>query len=479
MAARPGASNADSLELPLQADSLTRPVSPDGLREIVEEILADPDLPSAIWGLHITDLTTGRRILERNADKVLLPASTMKLLTTATALDALGADHRYTTRLYHLGTVDDDGTMRGDLVIRGSGDPTFGSEGVSGNPLERWAEALAEAGVRRFEGRIIGDDDRFTDDAYPEGWDATHIGVESYAPPAGGLAWNDNMLAVRFREGRATVEPPGLVEFVDDVQAQRRGGGRLRVSRVLGTNQIALGGTIPSGYRGTIVLPVENPTLYAVAAFADALAEAGIRVNADLVDVDTLLEPPTYDGAEPVRAYVSPALDQIVRRINRQSDNLYAEQVFRSLSASGSTEASARRVEAFLQQAGADTDGLNIVDGSGLSRKDLITPASLGALLAHMRNHPAAGAFRQSLPQGGGAGSTLRSRLRGVPVRAKTGSLAYVRALAGYVDGPQGQPIAFVLIANNYTARSYRITQAFDRIVRALATGERIPADEE
>ncbi|MEM1056601.1 MAG: D-alanyl-D-alanine carboxypeptidase/D-alanyl-D-alanine-endopeptidase [Bacteroidota bacterium] len=479
VAVHPQPSVADSLTAADSLGSSAPPGSAAHLRQLVEEIVADPDLPVAFWGIHIVDLASGETILARNADKLFIPASTMKLLTTATALDAFGPDHRYTTRLYHFGETRADGTMSGDLVIRGAGDPTFGSAGVDGDPLRRWAEALHEAGVRRFNGRIIGDDDRFADAAYAAGWDATHIGVESYAPPASGLAWNDNILAVRFRNGRATVDPPGLVEFVDDISATRRGGGRLRVSRVLGTNQIRLGGTIPSGYRGTVRFPVENPTLYAVAAFADALRDAGILINADLVDVDDLRDPPTYDDAQPLRAYVSPTLNEIVRRINRRSDNLYAEQVFRTLSPSGSTGASSDRVEQLLREAGASVSGLSIRDGSGLSRKDLVTPEAMGALLAHMRTHPAAGAFRQSLPQGGGAGSTLRNRLRGVPVRAKTGSLEYVRALAGYVDGPQGQPMTFVLLANNYTTRSSRITQAFDRIVRALSTGERIPADEE
>ncbi|MEM6326085.1 MAG: D-alanyl-D-alanine carboxypeptidase/D-alanyl-D-alanine-endopeptidase [Bacteroidota bacterium] len=483
VALAPAPSEANSLQVEEASATDSLPPLPvteaDRLRALVEEIVADPDLPTAFWGIHIADLTTGEVVLARNEDKLFLPASAMKLLTTATALDVFGSDHRYTTRLYHVGSVTNDGAMRGDLVIRGSGDPTFGSAGVDGDPLQRWAEALAEAGVRSFTGRIIGDDDRFEDAAYAEGWDVTHVGVERYAPPASGLSWRDNLISVRFRDGRPRVDPPGLVEFVEDVSAQRRGGGRLQVSRVLGTNQIRIGGTIPSGYRGTVRFPVENPTLYAVAAFADALRDAGILVNADLADVDDLPDPPSYDGAEPLRAYVSPTMTQIIRRINRRSDNLYAEQVFRSLSSSGSTEAASRRVAQLLARAGAETSGLSIVDGSGLSRKDLVTPESMAALLAHMRTHRHARAFRLSLPQGGGAGSTLRNRLGGVPVRAKTGSLLSVRALAGYVDGPSGQPLSFVLFANHYTARSARITRAFDRIVRALASGERIPADEE
>ena len=460
------------------ADSLAARGPAPPLGEIVEEILADPDLPRAVWGIYVRDLTRERTVIDRNADLTMLPASVHKLLTTATALDRLGADYRYTTRLYHFGEAS-GGTLRGDLVIRGAGDPTFGSAGVDGDPLARWAEALYDAGVRRVEGRIIGDDDRFADGAYAEGWDVSHIATETYAPASGGLAWNDNLLAVRFQGGEPTVDPPGLVEFVTNVATQRSGSGRLRVQRVVGTNQIQLLGSVPSGYRGTVRLPVENPTLYAAAAFADRLAEAGIAVDAALADVDELPRPPSYDGAEPLRAYVSPPLRQIVRTINRESDNLYAEHLFRTLSPSGSTEASARVVEAFLAGAGAQTDGLNIVNGSGLSRKDLITPEAIGKLLEEMHQHPASGAFRQSLAQGGGAGSTLRNRLGGVPVRAKTGSLQAVRALAGYVEGPRGETFAFVVLANHYTARGARITQAIDRIVRALASGERPPIDEE
>ena len=448
------------------------------MRAILEEILDDPDLPRAIWGIHVADLNTGRTLLSRNADLVLLPASTLKLMTTATALDALGPEFRYTTRLYHFGQ-ETGGTLRGDLVIRGAGDPTFGSEWTSDDPLKDWAEALYASGVRRVEGRIIGDDDRFEDAAYGEGWDISHIGVESYAQPAGGLAWHDNLFNVRFRDGKATVDPPDFIEFVTDLAAQRHGGGRLRVDRVLGTNQVRLSGAVPSGYRGTVQLPVENPTLYTVAAFADRLAGAGIAVDAALVDVDDIATAPDYEGAEPLRAYVSPPLRDIIQHTNRKSDNFFAEHLFRSLSASGSTSASARRVKDLLAAAGADTDGISIQDGSGLSRKDMITPASMAALLAYMNRHPAAGAFRQSLPQGGGSGSTLRNRMGNVPVRAKTGSLLSVRCLSGYVEGPQGQTITFVLMANNYTTRDGLITQAMDRVVRALASGERLPADEE
>lgn len=452
------------------------------IRSAVDEVLDDPDLPTAFWGVVVRDARTGRVVLSRNAEKRFLPASNLKILTTATALDALGPDHRYTTRLYHLGTVSGDGTLTGDLVVRGSGDPTFGSDG-RGDPLAAWAEALAEAGVRRVAGRIVGDDDAFEDARYGEGWDVTHIATESYAPAAGGLVWNDNLVGIQIagtaagQPVRFESDPPGFVTLRGDVRTGGRG--RMNVERTLGTDEFSLRGVVPTGYRGTLQVPVANPTLYAVYGLADRLREAGVDVSgAELVDVDDLDGGLDYGDAEPLRVSVSPPLSEIVEQINRESDNLYAEQVFRTLGG-GTVRAAEDRVQAFVTQAGADGEALSIADGSGLSRKDLVTPDALAAVLRAMRSHPAQRAFLRSLPEGGGSGSTLRNRLGGVAVRAKTGSLEAVRCLAGYVDGPDGTPYVFVLMANNYTARGGQIAGAQDQIVRAIAAGGRLPADEE
>ena len=441
---------------------------------LIDEILADQALPAAVWGVLAVDTRTGQTIVSRGADAMLLPASTLKLFTTAAALDALGADFRFTTGLYSFGTTV-GGTLRGDLVIRGAGDPTFGSDAMDGlgNPLTRWAEALHAAGVRRIEGRIVGDDDRTDDEPYPEGWDISHIGAESYAPATGGLAYADNLLSLRVDDGRVEASPAGFATVRRDIEAAS-GRSRLTVRRALGTDEFALAGTVAAGYRGTFRLPVANPTRYAVHAFAARLAAAGIDVSqATLWDVDDLDAPPEYGAAEPLLVAVSPPLARIVAHTNRESDNLYAEHLLRVLTPEGSAEAGAARVKAFLARSGADAEDLSIRDGSGLSRKDLITPASMVALLRAMQRHPARDAFLASLPTGGGAGSTLRNRLDGIPVRAKTGSIEYARCLSGYVTGPAGQTIAFSVMANNYTVDGARITGAMDGIIRALATGQR------
>ena len=450
-------------------------------REAIVEILEDPDLPEAFWGIFVQDARTGRVIVSRNARKNFVPASTLKLFTSATALDELGPDFRYTTRLYFFGDESADGVLRGDLVIRGAGDPTFGSDLSREDPLETWAEALAEAGVRRIEGRIIGDDGPSEDEPYPEGWDVSHIATESYAPAGGGLPWADNLVNVKLAgtsngsQAEVTVDPPGFGTVTSDVVSGRSG---LTIRRALGTDDIELEGGVSTRYRGTVRLPVANPTLYAAAALADRLREAGIVVQAQTADADDLARPIDYDDAEPLQVAVSPTLDRIVERVLEESDNLYAEQLLRTVSRDGSIDGGVRRVLAFADEAGADTDGLNIVDGSGLSRKNLVTPMSMAAVLQRMRTHPASGDFVRALPTGGTPGSTLRSRLRGVPVRAKTGSLLAVRGLAGYVDGPRGEPLIFVILANHYTTRGGRIGQAADRIVRALHEGTRIPITE-
>ncbi len=442
-------------------------------RAAVDAILAESDLPPALWGLYVRDLTAGSTLYARNADRLFLPASNLKLVTTAAALDQFGPDFRFTTRLYFSGSTVGGTTLSGDLVVRGAGDPSFGSRVGGADPFEAWAASLRESGVTRIEGRIIGDDDRFEDAPWAAGWDVTHVTTEQYAQAAGGLVWGDGLVAVTVRGRNVTTDAPGFVTVNGPT-----GSGGLRIERRLGSNVLDVRGQA-SGTANRLV-PIEQPTLFALHAFQRALDEAGITVAAELVDVDDLARKPDYSAlGQPLLAHLSPPLADLVAHTNRRSDNFYAEELFRALSPEGSTDASSRRVIAFLDAAGATTEALSIRDGSGLSRKDLVSPQMFVSLLAYMDRRPARSAFVNSLPTSGGAGSTLSGRLRDVNVQAKTGSLDYVRALSGYVTGPDGHRLAFSVIANNYTTGSARITDAVDRIVRALATGARVPAETE
>ncbi|MEX0600125.1 MAG: D-alanyl-D-alanine carboxypeptidase/D-alanyl-D-alanine-endopeptidase [Rhodothermales bacterium] len=444
----------------------------------IDELLSGPAAQPAFWGVYVYDLTTEAPYYSHGAQNGYLPASNQKILTSAAALDALGSNHRYRTVLYLDGNLDGS-TLRGDLVIRGAGDPTFGSKDAPGpDPLRDWARRLADMGVTRFEGRIVGDDNVFDDRPYSEGWDIDYVTSEAsqwVGASIGGLAYSDNVVDVRITArspGTAPQirrQPDGFLQIRNQITtASRTRGIGVTTRRDFGSEQLFLEGSIPRTYDGTIVVPVTNPTAFAVESFARYLSEAGIEVAAGAYDIDDL-DGFTYATDTPLFVYVSPTMDEILRIVNKESNNFYAEQVFRSIGWGGSAAAAENRVKQLLQRAGASTRAVAIRDGSGLSRKNMVTPEAMGRLLAYMYEHPERDAFFDSLARGGEAGSTLRYRLHNVSVQAKTGSLEFVRALSGYVTAPDGRTFAFSILVNNYSGPSYQITQTIDRIVMELA----------
>ena len=447
----------------------------------VNQIMLSESGQPAFWGAYVEDVESGQVHYAMNAQNPFVPASNQKLLTTAGALDALGSDHRYQTVLYFDGSVRGD-VLRGDLVIKGSGDPTFGSSLASGeDPLRQWARRLAELGVRRIEGRIVGDDNVFDDRAYAKGWDIDYITEQAsraLGVSASGLAYNDNVVEVKItangtnRAPEITTRPGGFVQIQNDLRtAGRQRGISVRTTRDFGSETVRLEGSIPRSYDGTIVTPVTNPTAFTANALALFMHQYGIEVDADIADIDDLIDF-DYSTDRPLFVYVSPPLSEILATVNKRSNNFYAEQVFRTFSWGGSADGGEKRIKELLSKAGASTTGVSVRDGSGLSRKDMITPQALGKLLVYMHRHPEREAFIASLPQGGEPRSTLRYRLHNQPVYAKTGSLEYVRTLSGYARTASGRTVAFAIFANNYTGPSYQITQTIDRIVMELASAE-------
>lgn len=445
----------------------------------IEQLIRDAAAQPAFWGVYVEDVSSGASYYGHNPVNAFLPASNQKILTSATALDVLGSDYRYRTVLYFDGRVDGD-VLVGDLVIRGTGDPTFGSVLAGGpDPLRQWAERLAEMGVKRIEGRIVGDDNAFDDLPYAEGWDIDYVTSQAsrgIGVSIGGLAYRDNVVDVRITAngaGRApeiSTRPDGSLQVQNQLMTANRSRGiAVNTHRDFGSDFIALRGSIPQTYDGTIVVPVTNPTTFTLNTFVRYLQSAGIEVEADAADIDAL-EEFEYAGDTPLFAHLSPRLAEILRIVNKESNNFYAEQVFRSFSSAGTAAAAEIRVKQLLNRAGAATNSIEVRDGSGLSRKNMITPEAMGRLLSYMHDHPERDAFLTSLARGGEPESTLRYRLSNVSVHAKTGSLEFVRALSGYVITSDGRTLAFCIFANNYSAPSYQITQTIDRIVMELAS---------
>ena len=459
------------------------------LAERIQTVLADPDFESAYWGALVVDLDTGDRLYESNAYGRFIPASNMKLFTTAAALDALGPGFRYSTRLYADGAVQ-NGTLLGSLIVRGSGDPTFGSRRTADDMRDtfvQWADSLRAAGVRRVVGPVVGDDDVFDDVGLGNGWSWDDLQY-AYAAPVSGLQYGEGTVEVSLtgttdgQPARVAVRPAGYGLVLN--QATTGGPSAESYTRDLDENVWTATATVAAGTTTREDVAVVNPTDFFVATLIGVLRNEGIEVEGEAVDVDEWGARPQYGRLRRIATHVSAPLGDIVGVTNTDSNNLYAEQILRTMGAYaytgtqfalGSAQAGAVAGEPFLYRIGVDPADLTVADGSGLSPVNRLTPAAIVTLLQAMHVHPDAAtrrAFYNSLAVGGQSG-TLERRYRGGLARgnvhAKTGYISGARTLSGYVTASNGHTIAFSLLCNNYSTSTARVNDAQDAIVEALA----------
>jgi D-alanyl-D-alanine carboxypeptidase/D-alanyl-D-alanine-endopeptidase (penicillin-binding protein 4) len=458
--------------------------APKRVARALEPWLARPELAAAFWGVEVRSLSTGRALLSRNATQAFRPASTMKLVTTAAALDALGPEATLRTTVETAGRLDALGRVLGDVYLVGRGDPQIGSRATPGRPagvFEEMAAALAAAGVKRVEGRLVGHEGAFSGDRRGGDWTWEDL-AWGYATEVSALAFEDNVVVLRLapgeREGDPAVLdlwPPCDTLAIRTTVATGTAGqpDSVRLEREPGSNVVTLSGSVPLGGEWRGELAVADPARHAAAAFAAALAGRGIRVRGPVVSSREALP----EGARVLAAHESPPLADLVRAVNKESQNLHAEMLLRVVGmkqkGEGSEAQGHEAVVAFLDRLGVPHDGWRMTDGSGLARTDLVTPRGLVALLAAMDRHPAAAAFRASLPIAGRDG-TLEKRMRGTAaegnVTAKTGTLALVNALAGYVTTRGGERLAFALFVNNHAGRGREAVKALDKIAAALVS---------
>jgi D-alanyl-D-alanine carboxypeptidase/D-alanyl-D-alanine-endopeptidase (penicillin-binding protein 4) len=454
--------------------------SSGALKKVVERALDRPDFAAAFWAIEVRSLTSGRVLYERNARKNMTPASTLKLVTTAAALDVLGPHARVRTTLETSGRLDAMGRLLGDVFLVGRGDPLLARPGPDGRTgFDVLADALRDAGVRRIEGRLVGHEGLFRD-RRGEDWEWADL-VWCYGAEVSALSWRDNCAALTVGAGEQVGEPV-IVERVPESRyyavvstattSPAGSASDLRLERDLGTNVVRLAGTHPIGSEPEeLDVALEDPARYAATAFVEALEARGVRVALGAASTSDALPA----GARVLAAHDSPPLAEVVREINKESQNLYTEMLLRLLGArvkaDGSVAAGREVVADFLRRQRIG-DGALLRDGSGLSRTALVTPHDLVELLVAMHRHAQAAAFRDSLPVAGVDG-TLEKRLRGTAaegrVFAKTGTLRQSNALAGYVDAKSGARVVFSIVANHHTGSSSDAIAAIDAVVEALA----------
>lgn len=452
----------------------------------IERLLsADPVARKAFEGICVVRLSDGRLLYSHDAERLFTPASNTKLVTTALALTRLGPDYRFTTRLVAEGQID-SGVLKGDLVLVGGGDPALSARTYPYQPaarpldalaaMEQFASAAASHGIRAIEGRILGDDSRYPWEPYPDGWSIDDA-IWDYGAPVSALTFNDNSVTLTVRPASETggaaalsftpaLEPFATANRVvtaagagSEIEIERLPhSGVLRVTGHIGTREPAL----------AVPLAVDEPALYAARALRDALTRAGISVRG---------EPAARHRGEPsgigqeIAQRESPPLSQIVQVVNKASQNLHAEillcEVARVRGKDGGRKAALAEMKQFLAEIGIEESQYAFEDGSGLSRMTLISPAALVKLLTYMHNSPHRGVWMAALPVGGVDG-TLAARFAGHPeaaaIRAKTGSLAHVRALSGYAQSASNGLLAFSVVLNNSSAPSAELGAMLDKI---------------
>ncbi len=454
----------------------------DELGEFVDTTLAGSEL----WGVSVRSVSKGREILGRREHTPLVPASNQKLLTTAVALILLGPDFVYETSLYGP-APGGGGVVAGDVFLRGTGDPTISPRfhGRSTAVFEELADQLKQQGVREIRGDVVGDDNFFDDADFGEGWSRDDE-LYCYSARISALSFNDNCFAVTVAPG-GEVGQPARVELTPDtayVKIENRvltsapgGGTDLRAMRAYGSTSLSLFGRLEHGAPPRhFRFAATNPTLYAVTVLREVLEEKGIPVWGRAVDIDETDKIPNYGSSRPLASHRSAPLKTIIEHTNKESQNLYAELLFRTVGAvsagAGSAARAADAMRRSLEKMGISSDSLDIHDGSGLSPLNRVAPSQVVQVLDFMGRHPYFPYFFHSLPLAGVDG-TLAKRMknRGAEgrVRAKTGTLAHAVALSGYLNGG-GELIAFSIMSNDRHSSDSETRLLQDAICEKLVT---------
>jgi len=483
-----GCATAPTTSQPAAAapDSSVAPIGPIERREALDAIFNDPLFARATFGVRVESLADGRVLYTRNSEKLVVPASNMKLLTMAVAAEKLGWDFTFETRLDAAGAVA-DGTLTGDLIVVGSGDPSIDSQNFGAAPVfESWADALVAAGIRRVEGRLIGDDNTFDDTIVGPGWAWDYLG-DGYAAGSSGLNYNENTAVIRIWPGatvgalaRVELSPAGhgLVLSASVTTSPAGGTPSMSQFRQPGGDALMLSGTIPLG-RAVVIrtAAVENPTQFFVNGFKAALDARGIFVRGGAWDIDALTGPPTTTSRRTIATRRSLPLSSLGAYFLKESQNFYGEAILKTMGQRaakvGSTAAGKGVVTETLTAWGIPADAYVMYDGSGLSRYNYVSADAIVSLLKHVWSDARLrGPFLAALPVGGQDG-TLGLRMRNTVlagrVQAKTGTISNVRSLSGFLVTESGERLVFSMIANHFTATSVQVDAVVERALAHLA----------
>ena len=459
----------------------------------VEALLGTAPTNKGEWGLLIVDAESGETLYEQNADKYFVPASNMKLFTTALALAKLGPEYRFHTTLETRGTISSEGVLAGDLALVGRGDPNLSNrkfpyelkEEFDGPPekaLVELADALVAKGVKEISGDVIGDDSYFPRERYPNGWEIDDM-VWEYGAAISAIVVDDNTVALTLTPGEQAGNPvqgtvtPGTPDFTVENEVTTSAADvkpDLTLTREPGANIVVVKGSLPAkSAPRKLVLAIEEPAQHAAATLKRLLEERGVKV----VGVARARHDHAELGGDPavLAEHVSVPLGDAVKLINKISQNLHTEMLLRTAArqnAVWATPDELMKVPAdFYAAAGIAPGDVIQADASGLSRHDLVTPRAIATLLGFAQKQSWFGLYYASLPVAGVDG-TLEDRMKNTlatgRIHAKTGSVEHVRTLSGFAETPDGRRVIFSFLSNNQGGKSHEAADALTGLCVAM-----------
>ncbi|MGB7846163.1 MAG: D-alanyl-D-alanine carboxypeptidase/D-alanyl-D-alanine-endopeptidase [Candidatus Acidiferrum sp.] len=461
--------------------------------ERAEKLVQASPVDKGEWGLLIVDATTGETLYEKNAEKYFVPASNMKLLTTALALDTLGPDYRFRTTVETKGTLSADGKLSGDLILVGRGDPNLSNrkfpfdtkEEFDGPPekaLAKLADGVAARGVKEISGDVVGDDSYFPRERYPDGWEIDDM-VWEYGAAISAIVVDDNTVTLTLTPGEKAGDPvqavvePAVQEFVvknDVATVGAKEKPDLRLTRDPGAETVAVSGALPAkSSPHKLVLAIQEPAQHGAMLLARLLIERGVKLEGS---IRMQHEPDPPQTTRMVFAeHTSIPLGDAVKLVNKISQNLHTEVLLRTAARQSGRWSEPEDLQKFAQEfyfrTGIAPDDVVQTDGSGLSRHDLVTPRALVALLQYAQKQAWFPVFYASLPVAGVDG-TLNERMKnsGIAgrIHAKTGSVTHVRTLSGFAETPGGRRLIFSFLSNNQSGKNHEVHDALDGLCQAM-----------
>lgn len=462
----------------------------NSIQASVNQFVVDPSIQNGSFSFYCIDLDSQKVIASYDERRSLVPASTQKVVTTATALDVLGPNYRTKTLIQYTGYIDTNCVLHGDVYIKGGGDPALGGdrfkkryEGL----MQKWANAIVQLGIDSIDGRVIGDATAFSDDIAPATWIWGDLGNYYGAGPCG-LSIYENKLRLEFSSGPEAGDSttiictkpyvPGLLIDNQVKAAKIKNDQAYIVGGPYAFNRVAKG-AIPKGKESFEVRSaLPDPAYLAAFDFEHELHMHGVKVGKHASTLRRLrLFENFVDTAERQEVFktYSPALSSLIKYTNMYSVNLYAEHILNFIAlrkkGKGSTTSGANYVLGHWKKKGVDVTGMYVSDGSGLSRFNAINAKQMVQILAYMRTSKHWKVFKGSLPVAGKSG-TLTRYCRGSNsynnLTAKSGTMTRVKSFAGYVKSKSGRNLAFCMIVNNFTCSQGQLKKKLEVLMNTM-----------